>query len=112
MKPKEMRKLGITFLVIGIVSYVLAILCWMSFGVIMFSGNTEIIILPVILFTLFIFLSNFALGAIPLLIISGIKLRREKAEKEQINLYGYCIECGAPKQKDAVFCSKCGAHLN
>lgn len=107
-----MRKMGITFLVIGIVSYVLAILCWMSFGIIMFSENTDFIIFPFILFALFIILSYFAYGAIPLLIISGIKLRREKAEKEQINLYGYCTQCGTPRHKDDTFCSKCGAHLN
>ena len=108
MKPKEMKKLGITFLVIGIVSYVLAIISWMTFGITMFSENTEFIILPFILFALFTVLTYFAYGAIPLLIISSIKLRREKAEQEQINLYGYCTQCGTPKTKDAVFCSKCG----
>lgn len=111
MTPKAMRKMGITFLVIGIVSYILSILCWMSFGISMFSGNTDFIFLPFILFALFVILTYFAYGAIPLLIISSIKLRREKAEQEQINLYGYCTQCGTPKTKDAVFCSKCGNRL-
>lgn len=111
MTPKAMRNLGIAFLVIGIVSYFLAILCWLSIGTAMFSENTDFIILPFILFALFIILTYFAYGAIPLLIISSIKLRREKAEQEQINLYGYCTQCGTPKTKDAVFCNKCGNRL-
>lgn len=111
MKPEKMRKLGITFLVIGIASYVLAIISWMSFGVTMFSRNTEFIILPFLSFAIFIILTYFAYGAIPLLIISNIRLRREKAEKEQM-IYGYCAQCGAPRQKGDNFCSKCGAPLD
>lgn len=112
MKPQKMRKMGIIFLTIGIISTVLMLICWVSFiPVAISSDNPDSVVVIYVLFANFAILSYFAYAAIPLLIVSGIKLNREKAEKEQINLYGYCIQCGAPRHKDDAFCSKCGNRL-
>jgi hypothetical protein len=37
--------------------------------------------------------------------------RRRRRVREEPELVGYCLSCGAPHQSDAAFCFRCGARI-
>lgn len=106
MSPKAMKKLGITFLIIGISCYVAAFTVWAAIGFSMFSSNFENAGYLVILFAALCFLSSTAYISIPLLIMSHIRNKREQRKAAT-----FCPYCGTKRQPDSKYCASCGNKL-
>ena len=110
MSTKAMKKLGITFMIIGIVCYALAIAVW--FGCIgsIITGKGEMIPTLYFIFALCALVGTVGYGAIPLLIVANIRNKRE-ARKAQAKAKPFCPYCGSPRQPENKFCIKCGNKL-
>lgn len=110
MSTKAMKRLGITFMVIGIASYAVAIIVWFAcIGTIM-TGNGEIIPKLYFIFAICCFTSSVGYGAIPLLIMAHIRNKRE-AKMRDAQEKPFCPYCGTPRQPNTNFCSQCGNKL-
>ncbi len=110
MSPKAMKRLGITFMVIGIVCYALGIAVWFACIGTIFTGNGEIIPILYFIFFLCALIGNIGYGAIPLLIMAHIRNKRE-ARRKEAKAKPFCPYCGSPCEADNRFCRKCGNKL-
>lgn len=112
MKPEKMKSIGKVLLTVGIILFSIGLICAMIMSVSPLGSalwDTLFDIVPLFMMPGVLCIG----GSIPLLIVSNIRLRREEAQKEkEFNPDGYCHKCGAPRQKDDTFCSKCGNKLN
>lgn len=105
MTPKAMKTLGTIMLIVGIC---MAVPC---FVVYMFSIIDHHMKLAVVFLMGYLLGSLSAFGSIPLLIVSGIKIRNAENKTAREEIYGYCPKCGKRRVKDDTFCSKCGTQL-
>lgn len=110
MSTKAMKKLGITFMVIGIACYALGIAVWFACIGTIFTGNGEIIPILYFIFALCALVGNIGYGAIPLLIMAHIRNKRE-ARKAEAKAKPFCPYCGSPREPENRFCDKCGNKL-
>lgn len=107
MSTKAMKRLGIAFLVTGIASYGLAFFAWTSIALSMVFENINSTPIFVIIFAIGCFFSTFAYGAIPLLIMSHIRNKRETQQHNYKKML-FCPYCGTPREVNGRFCKKCG----
>lgn len=110
MSTKAMKRLGITFMVIGIACYALGIAVWCACIGTIVTGNSEMIPKLYFIFALCALMGNVGYGAIPLLIMAHIRNKREKRRKEA-KARPFCPYCGSPCEADNRFCRKCGNKL-
>ncbi|MBE6738090.1 MAG: zinc-ribbon domain-containing protein [Ruminococcaceae bacterium] len=102
MTPKAMRTLGTIMLIVGI--------CMAVPGIIGLVTSDDFDIKEI--FVLFyLFGTLIGLGSIPLLIVSGIKIRNAENKTAREEIYGYCPKCGNPRRREDTFCSNCGTQL-
>lgn len=110
MSTKAMKRLGITFMVIGIAGFTLAIIVWFSVIISIITGNGDLIPVLYLIFAIGAFTSNVGYGAIPLLIMAHLRNKREK-RKAETKANAFCTCCGSPIKPDNRFCGKCGNKL-
>ncbi len=105
MTPKAMRTLGIIMLIVGIC---MAVPCFVGY---MFSIIDHSMKLAVIFLIGYLLGSLLAFGSIPMLIVSGVKMRNAENKTAREEIFGYCPKCGKPRHREDTFCSKCGTQL-
>lgn len=110
MSTKAMKRLGITFMVIGIASYALAIVAWFGLLISLTIGNSANVPYFYIMFAVGCITSSVGYGAIPLLIMAHIRNKREK-RKIEVQAKPFCPYCGSPCEPENRFCGKCGNKL-
>lgn len=110
MSTKAMKRLGITFMVIGIACYALGIAVWFACIGTVITGNSEMIPKLYFIFALCALVGNIGYGAIPLLIMAHIRNKRE-ARKAEAKAKPFCPYCGSPREPENRFCDKCGNKL-
>ena len=82
MSTKAMKRLGITFMVIGIAGYALGIMVWFSVIISIMTGHGDLIPMLYLIFAVCAFIGMVGYGAIPLLIMAHIRNKREKRKIE------------------------------
>ena len=107
MSPKAMKRLGITFMVIGIAGYALAIMVWFSVIISIITGHGDLIPMLYLIFAICGFIGMVGYGAIPLLIMAHIRTKREK-RKAEAKARSFCTQCGFPQEPQDMFCKNCG----
>lgn len=110
MSTKAMKRLGITFMVIGIAGYALGITAWFSVIISIMTGHGNLIPMLYFIFAVCAFIGMVGYGAIPLLIMAHIRNKREK-RKAEATAKPFCPYCGSPCNPENRFCGKCGNKL-
>ena len=110
MSTKAMKRLGITFMVIGIAGYALGIMVWFSVIISIMTGHGDLIPMLYLIFAVCAFTGMVGYGAIPLLIMAHIRNKREK-RKIEVKAKPFCPYCGSHCEPENRFCGKCGNKL-